>query len=187
MTDYWDSRLLPALLFILPPVAHSAPPVPFPVCTDIDCNVQQMVSLSGGSWGRIEALFHTAANAGQERQAIGLAVAELERLSGKKTGTWRDRAGNEGDPADPGQLDCIAESINSTTYLKLLQKDGLLQWHRVGDRHSRNPLLFNFHWTAVIEERTSGRKYAVDSWIRENGKPPIIQPLAEWTAGRDPE
>ena len=85
----------------------------------------------------------------------------------------------------PGQLDCISESRNTTTYLRLLEAEGLLQWHTVEERQVRHPLIFNVHWSAVIRERTSGERFAVDSWFLDNGKPPFIQPLEDWLSGRD--
>jgi hypothetical protein len=81
---------------------------------------------------------------------------------------------------EPGQLDCIAESINTMTYLMLLQQDGLLVRHRVLQRRKRNPWFVDVHWTAVIEDTSDQQHYAVDSWILGNGKPPVIQKLEDW-------
>ncbi|MET0092598.1 MAG: hypothetical protein ABW120_03625, partial [Sedimenticola sp.] len=82
-------------------------------------------------------------------------------------------------------LDCIAESLNTTTYLKLMEDDGLLQWHQVLERKKRSIGFFAVHWTAVIREKTSRQKYAVDSWFLENGKPPVIQTIEEWKKRSD--
>jgi len=83
-------------------------------------------------------------------------------------------------------LDCIAESINTTTYLNLIENDGLLRWHRVGDRQQRNPSWFSYHWTAVIEEHNSRQRYAVDSWYLANAEPPAVMLMEQWLRGHNP-
>jgi len=186
LTEPSDLRGLLAFLAFTSMTAQPETLTPFPVCTDFDCDRRHMVELDKSDWKKIDVLFHGIPSAHRERKAIQMAIAELERLAGEQTDTWQDRARNEGDPADPGQLDCVAESINSTTYLNLLQTAELLQWHRVRERRSRNPWLFNYHWTAVIEEYSDGSQYAVDSWYQKNGVRPRIQSLAEWIKGRDP-
>lgn len=156
------------------------------VCTEYNCDHPVTIRLPAADWRGIERLFPAGQSAAAERAAIRRAIARLETLAGALTGTWRDRPRNEGDPADPGQLDCVAESINSHTYLELLAQRGLLRRHRVLPRESRNPWLFDFHWTAVIQELDSGRRYAVDSWYLANGEPPYIQPLESWRRGIEP-
>ena len=103
---------------------------------------------------------------------------------GQLTGTWRDLAKNVKGAGQPGQLDCISESMNTTTYLQQLSDAGLLRWHGVEERRVRHPLIFNVHWTAVIRDDTTGIRYAVDSWFLDNGEPPFIQPLDQWLSGR---
>lgn len=107
------------------------------------------------------------------------------------TGTWRDKGGtfNGGE----GQMDCIDESINTTLYLTMLQKFGLMRLHRVEDRATRGWFLAGWpHTTAVISEiamnRENGtyRLWAVDSWFLDNGEPPFILPLETWKAGWEP-
>ena len=86
-----------------------------------------------------------------------------------------------------GQLDCIDESTNTTTYLRLLDQAGLLRHHRVVERATRFGLFVGMpHSTAVIEELDSGNRFAVDSWFHDNGQPPHIVRLEDWRAGLDP-
>jgi len=143
-----------------------------------------MVTLSNEQWQTVRKLFVPNASPAEERENIRLAIAILEDTVGHITGTWRDLAGNTAGAGQPGQLDCISESKNTDTYLHLLADDGLLKWHRVGQRQVRHPLIFNTHWTAVIVEQGDGEQYAVDSWFLDNGQPPYIQPLDDWLAGR---
>lgn len=176
--------LLPCLVgLILPADAAREPRHAFQLCVDYHCDVLRPVRLSLEEWDEVRALFPPAASAAAERQQIRHAVGLLERLSGRQTGTWRDAPRNSGEGSEVGQLDCIAESMNTTTYLTLMAEDGLLRWHRVIERARRNPWLFDIHWTAVVEDRSDNRLYAVDSWFFGNGEPPVIQSLDAWRAG----
>jgi hypothetical protein len=159
--------------------AGEAPPA-FKTCVDYHCDYLVTVQLTSEQWLLIRNLFTPEASASSERRDIQQAIALLEQFVGRQTGTWLDRPGNSGDSMEPGQLDCIAESINTMTYLMLLQQDGLLVKHRVLQRRKRNPWFVDVHWTAVIEDTSDQQHYAVDSWILGNGKPPVIQKLEDW-------
>ncbi len=163
--------------------ATSAPPAFFS-CTDYHCRNGQEVLLEPAQWRQVRELFARDASPAEERQRVRQAIALLEQQVGSRTGTWRDLAGNVAGAGEPGQLDCIAESKNTTTYLRLIRDAGLLKWHAVEQRQVRHPLIFNVHWTAVIRDTRSQRRYAVDSWFLDNGQPPYIQPLEEWKSGR---
>jgi len=132
----------------------------------------------------VSELFGNVDSPTQERQQLRQAIALLERETGAITGTWRDLGGNVAGAGQPGQLDCIAESKNTTTYLQLISDAGLLKWHVVEDRQKRNPLIFNVHWAAIIRDTRDDRRYAVDSWFLDNGEPPYVQPLEDWKSGR---
>lgn len=153
-------------------------------CIDYHCDAGQVVTLTAGQWQSIRDLFAADASPAGERENIRRAIALLENTVGAITGTWRDLAGNVKGSGQPGQLDCISESRNTTTFLQLLFDDGLLKWHDIGERQVRRPLIFNVHWTAVIIDRSSGEQFAVDSWFLDNGQPPGIQPLGDWLLGR---
>jgi hypothetical protein len=156
-------------------------------CTDYHCDTGKMVSLTPGQWQSIRNLFSADSSPAEERENIRYAIALLENMVGAITGTWRDLAGNFAGAGQPGQLDCISESKNTSTYLQLMFDDGLLKWHEVEERQVRHPFIFNTHWTAVIADRSNGERFAVDSWFRDNGQPPHIQPLADWLKGRKME
>ncbi len=161
-----------------------AAPAPFFSCTDYHCDEGQTVHLSDRQWQSVRDLFQEpAASPEQEREQIRSAIAMLESAVGGITGTWRDLGKNAAGAGQPGQLDCISESKNTTTYLRLLETDGLLKWHSVEPREVRTLLVFS-HWSAVIKERSSGERYVVDSWFLDNGEPPYIQTLADWKSRR---
>ncbi len=163
-------------------IAALAPP-PFFSCTDYHCDEGKTVTLSERQWGQVVALFQPAASPAEEREQIRHAIALLESQVGQITGTWRDLGKNVPGAGLPGQLDCISESKNTTTYLRLLSDQGLLLWHEVEERESRNPWILDVHWSAVIRDRSTGERFAVDSWFLDNGQPPYIQPLEQWMSG----
>lgn len=157
---------------------------PFFSCTDYHCDAGRMVTLSSAQWQPVRELFSAAASPAEEREQIRRAIALLEDIVGTITGTWRDLGGNVAGSGQPGQLDCIAESRNTTTYLQLLADDGLLKWHEVAARRARQPWFFNVHWSAVIVDRSTGEPFAVDSWFLDNGQAPSVQPLEDWLSGK---
>jgi len=151
------------------------------VCYNFSCSERSHVSLSQHEWAQVAGWFNPAAsNAGEERQQIRHAVGWMEELVGRHTPTHRDVAGNLPENAQmPGQLDCIDESRNTTTYLKLLQTNNLLRFHRVVERAYRRAL-FDQHWSGQIEEISNGDRYVVDSWFQDNGMLPYVQSVNSW-------
>lgn len=158
----------------------------FPVCYGHECSRQQFVRLNDQQWQVIRALFlPAAASATEERGMIRRAIAQMEDFAGVLAGTSGDRGGNVAGAGMPGQMDCIDESVNTTTYLTLLQQDGLLRWHEVQERVRRSKWVLDVHWTAVMHETAGGQSYAVDAWFLDNGEPPYIQRLEDWLDKQD--
>ena len=164
--------------------AHPAGAAPLlSICYGHGCAETTALQLNDAQWEGVSALFTPyPKDATEERARIAKAIARLERLSGEISGiTHLDRGGNSAGSGQRGQLDCRDESINTTTYLRILKREGLIYHHTVLERRLRNRLgLFSAHWSAVLEERASGEHYAVDSWFRDNGEEPIIIPLRQW-------
>ena len=164
----------------------------FEVCQGGGCAVSQTVSLTANEWQKVEAIFVTKPqeiiSAESERKNIALAIGVLEGLIGEKTGTSSDRAGTFDNSDYAGQMDCNDEAINTTTYIRLMQQQGLLKWHVVEDMRTRN-FFFNGwpHTTAVMHENKSGQRFAVDSWFYDNGKPATIVPFEIWKDDYVPE
>ena len=142
--------------------------------------------MKGKEWRQVSKVFaKSARNAQKERQAIRKAVGLMEQMVGKQTVTSADKARNT-NTGERGAMDCIDESTNTTTYLRLFEKRGWLKWHKVKPRKKRSPYIFDEHWAAVIETKKGGKLYAVDSWYLDNGKPPYIQPIKDWLKKVDP-
>jgi len=126
----------------------------------------------------------------EERRAIAYAIAHIEKKVGAKLGI-KDRPGMEfAGTGDPSQQDCVDEATNTTSYLLVLQSNGLLKHHTVGIPFSKGDLLkatlqgdpvrYWPHWTAVIQEKKTGQKWAVDSWIYVQGENPAVVKVEDW-------
>lgn len=91
---------------------------------------------------------------------------------------------NEFGPPRTAQLDCIAETSNTTVFLLLLERDGLISRHRVRYPARRGFLIWSSHNTAVLEEVATGRGWAIDSWYGPKGSPTPVWPLDLWQSGK---
>ncbi len=151
------------------------------VCFDFGCKTRQEVYVHTPEWRAVAEHLSASQNAADERDRVATAVAFMEQIVGALTPTGRDRGGNDFEGDDwTGQMDCIDESTNTTSYLNLFQERGLLKWHRVKDPVYRAPRIFDQHWAAQIEHTATGRHYAVDSWYKDNGQRPYVQMVEAW-------
>jgi len=173
-------------LFIYDAVPVSASQ--FVVCNQVSCDETTPVHLTGNNWQSVERIFQPRATDSEaERTQIAVAIARLEQLVGDQAGTFDDQPRNRGSFRGTRQLDCVAETTNTTIYLLLMKEKGLLNRHRVGYPKHRGLLNLKFpHNTAVLIEKDSNRPFAVDSYFHANGQPPEIVPLASWVDGYDP-
>ena len=177
--------ILPPLLLILLLSRPALAEPYFVQCFDFGCKTTREIHFGASQWSEIRAVFADGVvDSASEKQAIRRAVALMERISGEITGTDLDKGGNYPGSDIPRQMDCIDESTNTLQYLLALQELDLLHWHRV-DQKYRRIVWFVTHWTASIREVDSGRVIAVDSWYRDNGELPYLQPLNDWTGKRD--
>ena len=169
------------LCFIAGPV--TAAPY-FVQCYDFSCKSNQEIHFDEAQWEEIKTIFNADMDMNSEKQAIRRAIATMEKFSGEISGTYLDKGGNYPGYDILKQMDCIDESTNTFQYLAALEELNLLTWHRVEPK-KRRIVWFATHWTAVISELQSGRKFAVDSWYRDNGEMPYVQPIADWESKRD--
>jgi len=116
-----------------------------------------------------------------KREAIGW----IERYVGEKIGTKADRPGMDFVASgDPTQQDCLDEATNTTSYLKFLANHDLIKHHTVAAPFAKENYLRGIsgwtHWTAVLKEKETGTRWAVDSWIQGNGVNPAIVEADKW-------
>ncbi|HKB00162.1 MAG TPA: hypothetical protein VKD02_05300 [Methyloceanibacter sp.] len=43
-----------------------------------------------------------------------------------------------------------------------------------------NPVQFWTHWSAILKEKESGQKYAVDRWPFDQGENPAVVKVDDW-------
>ncbi len=163
----------------------------FGICKGYGCRYYLKTGLDQQEWQQIVDIFTVPPeNAAQERLLIKKAIGLFERFIGPKTGTDSD---------DPGaqiisfstrdQMDCIDEAFNSTTYLYLLRKAGLIRFHSLGQPLHRGNYIDRWpHNSATIHEISGDKEhYVVDSWFHANGQEPEIVPASLWSGGWSPE
>ena len=162
-------------------------PSPFNICFNHGCQSLADVSLAPEQWQEIRKLFSPEpVSPWEERERIAQAVGKLEIITGELTGIDNDRGGSLAGLWMRNQMDCVDESTNTHTYLAMLKNDGLLKYHVLAENERRfRPHLYQ-HYSAVIGETATQKKYAVDSWFLDNGQPPIILLLSVWKQGWTP-
>jgi hypothetical protein len=158
------------------------------VCHAYGCQMQTGVTFHAEQIKAIAEVMRKtkkADNAAEERRAVAYAIGWMETYTGNIVGTKDDRPGMDYDGSgDPTQQDCVDEATNTTAYLLVLQKNDLLKYHTVGRPFSRGNILLGVsnwpHWTGVLWETSNHQKWAVDSWIYQNGENPAIVEAERW-------
>jgi hypothetical protein len=136
-----------------------------------------------------------ARTSAEEREAIGEAVGRLLGWAGQQSSISADKGGNYADSAVYGRMDCIDHSTTTTRLLRLLERRGLLRFHRVLEPVRRLRFLVFQHYSALIEEtgadgndgvNDAPARFVVDSWFFDNGHPAVVMPLDAWMSGESP-
>ena len=152
------------------------------VCHAHGCQKQVSFTFTGDDISDLSVLMDYARNsdtAPEERRAIAYAIAWMERRVGPSTGTANDRA-SLGLMNASGQLDCVDEATNATSYLLVLQNNGLLRHHTVIRPFSKASFFKWPHMAAMIRTRSNSQVYAVDSGVGPNGTNPAVTPASQW-------
>ena len=162
----------------------------FVVCAHYQCTARYNVAMTDAEWAQVRAVFDPpAADASTERQRIALAIGQIERIVGPKTNTAQDRPGATIiTTRTNGQMDCIDESHNTSVYLHLMARDGLLKFHTVGQPIIRGHVIDRwFHNTATVTDTATGVPWVIDSWFGANGEPADVVTADAWLSGWEPE
>ena len=123
-----------------------------------------------------------------ERKKIAQSISILESIVGKLTKTNGDIGGTFPGVFMRNQMDCEDEAINTSTYLTMLKKDNMINFHDLREPARRGYFLNGWpHMAPVISEKGSGKKYVVDAWFLDNGELPFILKYNEWKDGWRPE
>jgi len=168
------------LNFAFQPPAHNK----VTVCHGYGCRIKTPFQLEDGDIQRARTIMSEFdGSPEEERKGVQKVVSYMEQRVGRILGTDQDRAKIETSGInDPTQQDCIDEATNTTSYLMVLESNGLLKYHKV-----RKPEVRGYwvdgnwpHWTAVLQNRDNSEEWAVDTWFRDNGVPPVVIPLEDW-------
>lgn len=151
------------------------------ICSGYSCARRPRLHFSGNQLRYVDRTMKNIRTGAQERMAIGQLIGWQERVAQKRFGLPQDNAKATGFDLGAGQMDCIDESTNTISFLQLLEARGLLKFHTIKGYRDRGLIIDGRlpHTTAVITEQ-SGQNWAVDSWYRAGGEPPVIVPLKTW-------
>jgi hypothetical protein len=117
-------------------------------------------------------------NPAEERRAIAYAIAWLERRVAPTVVTATDRPSMDfGSSGDPTRVD---EATNTTSSLLVLERHGLIRHHIVERPFAKDSLVHWTHWAALIQEKGSGARFAIDSLAGANGENPTVQEAASF-------
>lgn len=168
--------------------AYSSPRAALKVCSGFGCTISDRYALTEAELQKLASIMQGVGSAADEREAIRTAIAWLENTSQKRLRLQRDvEKAYQRDRGRRGQMDCVDESLNTTGYLSLMQKRGLLKHHRVRRHYAERGLLIDGrypHKSAVIIDN-SETSWTVDSWYEPGGGKPQVMPLSKWRKVRD--
>lgn len=156
------------------------------VCSAYGCQHQTPFTFTENDIRQIAIVMDEARSdnsAKAEREAIGQAIAWIERRVGSVTGTDRDRPGLDLlGSGDRHQQDCVDEATNTTSYLMVMERYAMLRHHKVVRPMAKGNMIMGtwVHWGAMVEEKATARKFAIDSFFHGNGEPPVIMAAERW-------
>ena len=173
--DFGIAKVLESLSL---PVPDPARPI---VCHGFGCAYQTPIQLRPGDVAQIKRFFGRIQDAVDERRAIAAVFAWFEKRVASEAGTAKAKArAGFGHAGDPSQFDCLDKTTNTIGLLAIVAQMGLLRHHTLDVPESRGGLGGLPHTTAVVRERDTAQKWAVDGWTHNNGEYPDIMRLERW-------
>ena len=148
------------------------------VCHAYGCKEQTPFTFTQADIAEISALMARVPRTdspAEERRAIAYAIAWMERRVAPTVGTATDRPSMDfAGSGDPTQQDCVDEATNTTSYLLVLERHGLIKHHTVQRPFAKDSLTHWTHWAAVIRETDNGERFAIDflggrQWRKPDG------------------
>ena len=164
------------------------------VCSQYGCKKITEVSIDEQIWTDITNRFDGLdISPGNERALLVEYIADIEKIIGRMTNTNFDIGGTfnvflAAGTVKSDQMDCIDESTNTLSYLRLLDVKHKIRSHEVMGLVTRGGLLAGYPHTAVlIVDVVSKEKYVIDSWFYSNGRPAVVLPYKTWKIGWIPD
>ena len=165
-----------------------------PFCFGYTCKEIESIEIPQAEWAQATRLLNDKpVSAKMERALLVETVSYIEVLVGRITHTQYDIGGTFRAKKLPQvnsvQLDCVDETFNMYVYLSLLNNQGKLYWHRVGEVVHRGWLLDLLypHTALSIVELGTTDQYVIDPWFHDNGRPPELVSLQNWLQGWTPD
>jgi hypothetical protein len=154
------------------------------VCHAYGCKAQTTFTFTSGDIAELFVVMATVPrddSPREERRAIANAIGWMERRVAPAAGTATDRAGMDfRGSGDRSQQDCVDEATNTTSFLLVLDRHGLIHHHAVERPFAKDNFGKWTHWAALIREKQSGETFAVDSSASVNGENPTVQSAASF-------
>jgi len=158
------------------------------VCSAYTCRTQTEFKFTSEDVAKLRSLMaepKSSAGPAEERVRIGHTLAWMEKRIGDTVGTSADRPGDDFSGAgDPTQMDCVDVATNLTSYLLVLETNGLIKHHVVGPLYVKEDIRKGLsgwtHYAAMLVENQTKQKYAVDGWLLPSGKEPEIVEVEKW-------
>jgi hypothetical protein len=154
------------------------------VCYNWSCAAQQRVTFAADEMQAVKDFLGQCTGTGlhDRIQRLRVGIWQMQLIAQRHIPELaNDREINEFDKGVEGRLDCVDSSSNTMTYLKILEALGQLPGWSVAKPVVRNVMdFYGVHWTAVVTEQGTGKKWSVDSWFRPHGHLPFVMPLADW-------
>ncbi|WP_232372307.1 hypothetical protein [Acuticoccus mangrovi] len=152
------------------------------VCHGFGCQLKTGIVFNAEDLAEMGKVMGTPETADEERASIAKLIAWMETRVAEPVGSADDIGGLDlYNAGKAGQMDCLDEASNTTSYLMVANEAGLLRFHKVGGPVARGFFLDGRypHATAVVVSER-GTPWAVDSWPNANGVEPDVMPLAIW-------
>lgn len=168
-------------------------PAEFTVCHGFGCTEKSHARLSKDQWRRVSAVFKPRAkNAQAERHQIARAVAMIETMVGPQTGTAAHQWTHQNmlvmpNFGDLSQLDCVDAAVNTWTYTTMMERGGLLHFHRVAHLANAGLVTDPFPRNTAVLQEINGGYFAIDASLVDGGVPPPTMPLATWMGDWPPK
>lgn len=153
------------------------------VCHGFDCRNTTRLDMSAADRTALTRMMEGGrAGTAEERAAISKAVQFFEERSTKVIGVRDEARSHIGQTGQVGQMDCIDVSTNTRSFLLYMAELDILRHHTVETNVTRGAIVDGryFHATAVIREKRTGERWAVDGWYGPGGAAPQIKPMSQW-------
>ncbi len=154
------------------------------VCHGFGCQLKTSVGFTSADLAVMQKTIGRGRTAAEEREGVRRMIAWAEKRVAPVVGSENDVAGLDlANAGVAGQMDCIDEAANTTSYLLVASEHGLLKHHTVGKPVARGFFIDGRypHATATLVDK-AGVPWAIDSWPHANGAKPDVMPLEEWFA-----